>query len=287
MEATASSRTTVVIAVWDDHVSARLADVLASIRAQAANASIVVVDNASKVPLPPLPGAWVIRAPRRLTAGAARNLGLTRVTTAYVIFWDADDIMLPETLNALEHTMVSNPQLAAFGMAALEDPSRARHRWPRRSIARLAKRPRAFAFLHAIWPLFPSTGASIIRTELVQQAGGYADSDLGEDWVLGVSLAFRGQLGWSEQPGRLYRLHPQLLWSQKMTPADLAGHAKAIRDRIRSDGAIPDRARTALPLICLGQWIAIGAHVGLEKARNRLSELRRSRPPSPRAPASP
>jgi hypothetical protein len=284
VEASASPQTTVVIAVWDAYVSERLGDALASIRSQAPRTPIVVVDNASQTPLPPLPGAWVIRAPRRLSAGAARNLGLSRVTTPYVVFWDADDIMLPETLSTLENTMKANARLTAFGMAVLEDPGRTRHRWPRPWIKKLIRRPKAFALLHAMWSLYPGTGATVMRTELVRQAGGYGDANSGEDWSLGVSLAFRGPLGWTEQPGRLYHMHDQSLWSQNMTPEDLSRHAKAIRDRIRSDDGIPDRAKTALPLIWLGQWTAIGAHVALEKARARLNELRRSTPPSrPRA----
>jgi hypothetical protein len=207
------------------------------------------------------------------------------VTTPYVVFWDADDIMLPGTLGTLENTIRANPRLAAFGMAVLEDPGRARHRWPRPWIRKLLKRPKAFAYLHAIWSLFPSTGATIMRTELVQQAGGYGNANSGEDWSLGVSLAFRGQLGWSEQPGRLYRVHDQSLWSQNMNPQDLARHANAIRDRIRTDRGIPDRAKKALPLIWAGQWTAIGGHIALDRARNRISDLRRS-PPRARHPAA-
>jgi hypothetical protein len=125
-----------------------------------------------------------------------------------------------------------------------------------------------------MWPLYPTTGATILRAELTRAAGGYGDADSGEDWSLGVSLAYRGQLGWSERPGRL---HQATLSVQNTTPNELSRHARAIRDRIRSDGGIPDWVRLALPAIWLGQWAAIGAHAGLEALRRHpaLEALRR------------
>ena len=93
-----------------------------------------------------------------------------------------------------------------------------------------------------------------------------------------VSLAFRGQVGWSERAGRLYRVHRGSLQTQDMTPKDLQRHARAIRARIRSDGGIPEWVRAALPLIFLGQWAAIGAHAGLEALRRRLQGVDRLTP---------
>ena len=270
----AGSQTTVVIPVWDEYVSKRLAAALESVASQAAESPIVVVDNASSTPLPRLPGARVVRSPERLTLGRARNLGLTHVTTPYVVFWDADDVMLPGALAALETGIEDDPGLAAFAMAILEQPDRTRHRWPRRWVKLLARRPAAFALLDAVWSLYPSTGATIMPTELVREAGGYGDADSGEDWCLGVSLAFRGRIRWSEQPGRLYRVHPTSLWSQNMTPKDLVRHASAVRQRIRTDKGIPDRARTALPLIWGAQWAAIAVHLALETARRGLAAAR-------------
>ena len=256
-----------VVPVWDDYVSDRLGEALASVRAQDRQAPIVVVDNASSTRLPPLPGTLVVRAPARLTLGEARNLGLSRVTTPYVVFWDADDLMLPGTLAFLETQIAAQPKLAAYGMAIVEEPTGRRHRWPRRWIARLARAPQIFALLHSIWSLYPSTGATIMRSDLARAAHGYGDADSGEDWCLGVSLAFRGHIGWSEQPGRLYRVHSSSTWAQHMTPGDLRRHARAVRERIRSDAGIPEWVRTSLPLIGLGQGVAIRAHVLVQTAR--------------------
>ena len=84
---------------------------------------------------------------------------------------------------------------------------------------------------------------------------------------LGVSLAFRVRLGWSERPGRLYRVHPRSTQAQHMAPADMLRHARAVRERIRTDPGIPGWARRSLPLLWIGQRAAIAVHVGLERKR--------------------
>jgi glycosyltransferase involved in cell wall biosynthesis len=255
--------------VWDDYVSERLEQALESVRAQRSPPPpIVVVDNASTVPLPPLPGAWVVRAPTRLTLGEARNLGLMRVETPCVVFWDADDVMLAGTLPFLEAAISADLALVAFATAVVEEHSGKRHRWPRRWIKRLLRSPRRFAFLDSIWSLYPSTGATIIRTDLARAAGGFGDADSGEDWCLGVSLAFRGRMGWSERPGRLYRVHPGSTQSQHMAPGDMLRHAGGVRERIRTDPGVPEWARRSLPLLWVGQHAAISAHVALERLRH-------------------
>lgn len=267
----APAQTTVVLAVWDDYVGERLSEALASVREEDATAAIVAVDNASLRPLPELPGVTIVRTPERLTLGAARNAGLERVRTPYVVFWDADDVMLPGTLGLLEGTIGSRPELAAFGASIVEDPSGERHRWPRRWVARLARAPNLFALLNSMWSLYPSTGATIMRTELVRAGGGYANADSGEDWSLGVALAFRGRVGWSERPGRVYRVHDLSVWARHMGTGHQLRHARAVRERIRTDRGIPSWARAALPAIWIGQCAAIGAHALVAAVRRARS----------------
>jgi len=259
--------TTVLVPVWNEYVR-WLAQAVATVGAQGVAARIVVVDNASDVPLPDLPGVSAVTSPRRLTLGAARNLGLEHVTTPYVVMWDADDTMLPGTLGFLQAAIRSDPRLVAFGTAIVEAPSGRRHRWPRRWVAALARFPAIFALLDCVWSLYPTTGATIMRTELARSAGGYSEAESGDDWCLGVSLAFRGRVGWSERPGRTYRLHPHSVWSRSMTVPDLLRHARAVRERIRSDSGIAGWARAALPLIAVGQYVSILGHVAVAGARN-------------------
>ena len=263
-------QTSVVVAVWDAYVAERLTEAIASVTSQDVPAEVIVVDNASAVPLPDLAGVTVVRSDRRLTLGVARNLGLAHVSTPYVVVWDADDVMLPGTLGFLQGAIGTGQGLVAFATAILEEPSGARHRWPRRWVAVLVRAPRFFALLDCVWSLFPTTGATIMRTDSVRAAGGYGDAESAEDWSLGVSIAFRGRLGWSERPGRIYRVHDESVWARHMTVGHLVAHAAAIRRRIRADPGIAGWARAALPLIALAQYAAISAHVGVAAVRRRV-----------------
>lgn len=267
-------RTTVVIPVWDAYVATRLIDAVSSLRTQDAPARIIVVDNASHVAIPVLPGVTTVRSRERLSLGAARNLGLARVSTPYVVFWDADDVMLPGTLASLEEAIEADPRLVAFGEAIVEDPPGRRHRWPRPWIAGLIKRPGLFALLDCVWSLYPTTGATIMRTEAVRAAGGYADSDSGEDWCLGAALAFRGRLGWSERPGRVYHLHHQSVWARHMTVRHQLRHANTLRTRLRDDTGVPEWVRSSLPAIKAAQYTALFSHALVARAR-RLTGTRR------------
>ena len=155
----------------------------------------MVVDNASSTPVPELEGCEVVRSPRRLSVGAARNLGLERVATEYVVFLDADDMLLDGTLEFLHGRIAAD---AGPGGLRDLDPRRGRPAsdtaTPRRFVPRLARWPRAFALADSIWSLLPIQGCAILRTDQVREAGGYPDIDWGDDWVLAVSLAFRGRV---------------------------------------------------------------------------------------------
>lgn len=259
--------TTVVLPAWDAYAADLLPQALASVLAQRPQPEILIVDNASEPPLADIGEARVLRTPRRLSVGAARNFGLAHVGTPLVVFWDADDAMFPETLASLEAAIGSDPDLVAFGAAIIEEPSGQRHRWPRRWIKSVLRFRRLFALLDAVWSLYPTTGATIMRTQAVREAGGYSDSDSGEDWCLGVSLAFRGRLGWTERPGRVYRIHPTSVWARHMTVPHQLQHAQTVRQRIAQDAGIPAWAKKSLPLITLGQYAAILVHAGVPSAR--------------------
>ncbi len=255
------AKTSIVIPVWDAYAGASLREALQSVSGQERPFRLIVVDNASHVPVGPVDeGVDLVRANERLSLGAARNLGLSHVATPFVIFWDADDVMLPGALAALEDGIEACPQRVLFAMAIMESPSGARHRWPRQWLRRLTRFPHVLAVVQCIWSQFPTTGATIIRTSAARGGGGFADAESGEDWCLGASLAFRGRVGWSEQFGRIYRLYPESVWAQHLTVSHQREHAHAVRQRIRQDPGIPDWARGLLPLIWLAQYAALGIH---------------------------
>ncbi|MEA2188185.1 MAG: hypothetical protein QOK16_3196 [Solirubrobacteraceae bacterium] len=84
-----------VIPVWDQHTQL-LPRCLQAISNEPVSVDLVLVDNASAVPLGELPaGARLITLDERRSIGAARNAGLTHVSTPYVAFADADDEIAP------------------------------------------------------------------------------------------------------------------------------------------------------------------------------------------------
>ena len=247
----------VVMPVWGDYAGRLATEALESLLAQDLAARIVVVDNASDPPLTEMDGVDLMRSETRVSVGAARNLGLHSVATPYVVFWDADDVMPPGTLRHLRERIAGDPEVVAVAASILEGDPPAPHRWPRRWTYGFTRWRRAFALAHCAWSLFPSTGSTIMRTDAVRAGGGYADSNSGEDWVLGVSLAFRGRVVLDERPGRLYRPRPGSLRDTLRSPRQLAANSRAVRDRLREDVATPRSVKALLPAIAGAQLAAI------------------------------
>jgi glycosyltransferase involved in cell wall biosynthesis len=249
--------TTIVVPVWGPYAGVTLLEALESLNAQDIRAHVVVVDNASRVPLPTLEGVELVRAQSRLSVGAARNLGVERARTPFVAFWDADDLMLPGTLRLLQDQLTADPRLVAVAAGILEDEPRVPHRWPRPWVAPLARLPGAFALAHCVWSLFPTTGATLMRTDAVRDAGGYADANSGEDWVLGVSLSFRGRIELLRRPGRIYRRQVGSLWEARRSTRFLLRHAAAVDRRLLADPGIPGWAKLMAPAIIALQLLMV------------------------------
>jgi glycosyltransferase involved in cell wall biosynthesis len=269
---------TVVIPVWGERYAATLPRAVASVRAQGPPAPIVVVDNASDAALPPLGDAVVVRSETRLSAGAARNLGIAAVATELVVLLDADDELLPGALAALVEGLEGDPGASAYSMALIEGETGARHRSPRRFAARLARAPRAFALLASLWSLYPIQGAAAMRTAWVRDSGGYGDCDGGEDWVLAVSQAFRGRVRLDPRPGLVYHLGEGSLWQRSRGTASLMRASAQVRARMRSDPAVPRWARLALPLVAVSQGLLVLAIRPAYRALRRLRPGSRSTP---------
>ena len=133
-----------VIPVWGRYV-ASLARAITSVRAQDADVPIIVADNASEVEVPEAPGTIVVRSRRRLSVGEARNLGLERVETEYVVILDADDELIPGALASLRAGIDADPSIAVYAMSLLDAETGARHRTPRRFVPALTRVRRLFA----------------------------------------------------------------------------------------------------------------------------------------------
>jgi glycosyltransferase involved in cell wall biosynthesis len=248
--------TTVVIPVWGaDYVTRYLPEALDSILRDA-TLRIVVVDNEAERPVTARPHVEVLRAPRRLTAGGARNLGLSAVRTDTVMFWDADDLLVDGSVAKLRRILERRPRAVAAVAAILERPG-VPHHWPRAISRRLARRPRLLALANALTSQFPTTGAALLRTAAVRDAGGFADATGGEDWALGAALAFRGSVVHDAHPGRIYRRHGDSVSAQLRVFPDHMRHARVVRRRLRGDPRVPALMRAATRALGPLQFLVI------------------------------
>jgi glycosyltransferase involved in cell wall biosynthesis len=109
-----SSRAAVTIIVPGYDVEPYAEEALASLRAQLLEDwTAILVDDASTDGTAAIferaaaadPRFRVVRLPRRVGLGAARNVGLSLVETPFVGFLDADDVLLPDALARLVATI--------------------------------------------------------------------------------------------------------------------------------------------------------------------------------------
>lgn len=246
---------TVVIPVWGAYVEL-LPEAIASVRDGASAEEVIVVDNASAPSIAPIDGCQLVRSEVRLSRGAARNLGLSHVATEYVVFLDADDLLLPGALPRLIDGLASRPDAQAF-VGRIVEADGAPHRMPRVLSRALARAPRLFAWVNAVWSLAPLQGCAIMRTESVRTCGAYPDASSGEDWVLGASLAFRGPIVFDGEPMLVYRLRPDSPGMGSGTSNRvLVANARRVRDRLRSDPGV-GAGRAARTTLSIAQLLAV------------------------------
>lgn len=244
MGSTSVTRCCAVIPVWDDFV-ALLPEAVESLRTDADEAwEIVVVDNCSDVEVPSLAGTTVLRTPRRMTIGGARNWALRQVETDLFMFWDADDRVLPGTLGLLRTTLAANPGAVAAvcSWRAWDADSGRTSDWgfPKPWAVRIARWPSLLAASALFLNPYPVTGATLFRAAAVRGLDPCLDANYGEDWALALALALRGRVVMLEHAGRLYRIHSGSLTTGEQPRATLYDTtAAAVRDAARSDPARP------------------------------------------------
>jgi glycosyltransferase involved in cell wall biosynthesis len=251
-----TAEVSVVIPVWDDYVGEPLLDAVASVRAQSCEADVVIIDNASRTPLPPIERAQVISLGERVSTGAARNAALRHLDTAFVVFLDADDILLPGALPTLLENIRGHPAVVSCTLSIVDASTGERFRTPRRFAGPLARAMPLFQLANTVWALLPTQGCTIMRLSDVRACGGYGDRTYGEDWVLSVSLSFRGKVSFVATPGLRYRRRADSPGSRPLSSNLLLANAGAVRERIRADSAAPRWIERSLPLIALAQTIA-------------------------------
>lgn len=247
-----SSSVTVVVPVWGDYCRF-LPECVESVLADEPRPKLIVVDNASEQPLPPLPQeVELVRASRRLSAGAARNLALLQIETPYVCFLDADDILLHGALGDAAARLDARHRLVSV-ISRYEswNPATGERRMlgrsPRPIALAVSRFRRVFALANLRYNAFPIVGG-VHRTSIVRAVGGFGDTDVGEDWILGVLLTFRGRIAVRRAPAFLRRVHGGSLWYRPHTRKRLLHRCELLRSRVAADPAVPRWVKALLPL---------------------------------------
>ena len=266
----------VVLPVWDAYLDPLVAVALPSILVQDANVNVCIVDNASTEPVPPSlttdtgsVAVRLVRSSRRLTAGAARNLGLATVTDPWVVFWDADEAMPAGLLSHLLRHALRSPTATAVTGEIRHARTGRRYLFPPRWARPLSQWPRPFATATMVRLIYPVIGA-LLRTDTARASGGFADSDVGEDWLLGVRLAVRGRVLVTDSVVREYEPRRGSLSDTGRSIRQVVDRRRALRRLLRTDGSLPRWVRRSLPLIAVAHAVDVGA---LRPARVTLKWL--------------
>jgi glycosyltransferase involved in cell wall biosynthesis len=240
----------VVVVVWNDYVRFVGAAVEAA-REIPSLQSIIVVDNASAVALPPLPrNVTVIRTSSRLTIGAARNIGLAAVEAPYVLFLDVDDALDARVIQQLVERLAATPgaSTVAGALVRLYPDDRPGRRRPHAFISWIRRAQRLWFLVNLVKNGLPIIGCAVHRTTSCVDAGGFSELDYGEDWSLANALLLRQRVLLDGRVALLHRRHGRSL-GLAVGPREIRQAACCIRSRVRNDPATPRWVRHALPAV--------------------------------------
>jgi len=204
---------TVVVPVWDGHVEL-LPRCLRALDREQVPMAVIVVDNASETPVEVPPTSQRLTLTTRSTIGTARNAGLERVDTPYVVFADADDEVAPGSVCRSLDLLERSPQaVGVIGRSLVDEGGGNVHRGIRptalyRYATRFAPGLVPFAWLVGYQGSITST---VLKTQAVRNAGGFPDANLAEDWYLAARLARRGPFVCIDDEVRVYHRHPGAL----------------------------------------------------------------------------
>ncbi len=267
---------TCVIPVWGEYVRF-LPEALQSVRRQSLPAEVIVVDNASDYALPPLGNVRTLRLAARVSTGEARNAGLESVRTPFVLFLDADDALLDGALEHLREVLRRRPEAVAAVGRMLDARSGSFHVNPRPFVGTLARHRHILAALHAAWPVIPTQGCTLMRTQTARAGGGYHHVSVGEEWALGFALSTRGAVVFSSRPVLSYR--PS---STSISVRSVNRSLARARGHITSDPSVPRAANLALPLLAVAHWSALYLARPIVRGLRSLRAARLQPPPEGR-----
>jgi glycosyltransferase involved in cell wall biosynthesis len=216
---------------------------------------LVVIDNASDEPLPPMPdGVEVVRLPRRRTLGAARNRGLELVETELVSFCDADDVFPDGYFAFAMSRFAARPELIAVGMrgvALLSDGEERPFPWPSDAALAASRHRRRLAVRNLLRESSVPMSGTMFRTATLRRAGGFSDVVFNEERNLAVLLPFLGEIELHAARGRRYRIHPGAMSRNPPDEEVVRASFAEARRRLRSHPDVPLWAKSLLPLVKL------------------------------------
>jgi glycosyltransferase involved in cell wall biosynthesis len=161
-------------------------------------ATVVVVDDGSTEPLPELPPEVDLVRQENQGAARARNAGIARTDSAYVLVLDADDRLVPGALSQLREPLDADPKLGfAYGRMRFFGDWEGELRFPPYD-------PYALLYRHTIGL------SALVRRQVLEDTGGF-DPAFGqfEDWELWVNALAHGWRGRQVDAVTVdYRRHP-------------------------------------------------------------------------------
>jgi glycosyltransferase involved in cell wall biosynthesis len=152
--------------------------------AQREGARVIVVDDGSTEPLPELPDEVELVRQDNQGVARARNAGLERAQTPYVLVLDADDRLAPGALATLRAPLEADPQLGfAYGRMKFFGDWNGELRFPPYD-------PYVLLYRHTIGL------SALARREVFEDTGGFDPAfEQFEDWELWVHALARGWRG--------------------------------------------------------------------------------------------
>jgi len=169
---------TVAVVIPAFNAERYVATAIASVQAQSRAADeILIVDDgsvdATAQICAKIPG---IRYVRRENGGlaAARNTGIRETTSEWLLFLDADDVLMPAALEALSRTAEKSQAGVVYGFVLQRRGDLLEPRL--HGLASAVGEPPLPAKAHFWWTAIPTAGAAMIRRSLNEAVGGFDEN---------------------------------------------------------------------------------------------------------------
>jgi glycosyltransferase involved in cell wall biosynthesis len=200
---------------------------------------VIVVDDASPVPVASHPGCRVVRREKRGGPGAARDTALAQLSTELVACADADDVWRPGKLAAQLDALHRHPDaVLCFGSAVVAGPDGQPTGETWRTLPPGLLEPSFLGpLLYEHNPI--PTSSVVARREAVVEAGGFSGPPLCEDWALWLRLLGRGGS---------FVFEPRAVVTYRRHPGGLTADVSALAESMLSvhathEGLVDDVAR--------------------------------------------